>query len=66
MGILYDKVLKMRENGRSLQPKDTIQKTNIEMQKEIVKDKAPIKKVIESKPKETVVSKNDNRTGGKS
>ena len=66
MGILYEKVLKMRENGRSLKPTVAMHKPNKTNNKATFENKAPIKPNVESKPKETAVLKNDDRTGGKS
>ena len=66
MGILYEKVLKMRENGRSLKPTVAMQKPNKTNNKATFENKAPIKPNVESNPKETAVLKNDDRTGGKS
>ena len=66
MGILYEKVLQMRENGRHLKPTVISQKPNKANAKATFENKAPIKPTVESKPKETAVLKNDDRTGGKS
>lgn len=67
MGILYEKVLKMRENGRSLKPtvvsekSETCKKSN-----SVFENNKNHKETTNQKPKETAVKNDDERTGGKS
>lgn len=58
MSVFYDKVLKMRENGRSLVKSEA----PVKAPKVVVSKK----ETATEKPKETAVKKNDKRAGRKS
>lgn len=66
MGILYDSILKMRENGRSFKPTTIFQNAEAHKKRDLEsKEKKTVEnstKSVKEKLKETAVKKNDNRT----
>lgn len=66
MGILYEKVLKIRENGRSLKPVVISEKVKPPEKSNLIHKADKIRKEeINQKPKETAVKDDDERAGGK-
>lgn len=59
MGIFYDAIIKMRENGRSLYKEEKPK----EVKKPVIAEKPP---TTNKKPTEMAVKKNDKPAGGKS